>query len=131
MRAFAKRLWMDPNGAGAIEFALSAGVLVILMVGILQIGILFMANAGRRNAVGEGARYSTISPVPSDTAIIGKINAKRFGLNSSYITGPTVTHGTENGASYTEVSMGYTVPLNFAFVTMPVTLTQRRRAFAQ
>lgn len=131
MKAFAKRLWSNTEGASAVEFALSAGVLLLLMIGITQIGILFMANAGLRHAVGEGARYSTIYPLPSDTAIIAKVNDKRFGLNSAFIVGPTVTHGTESGASYTEVSMSYAVPLNFVFFsTSPVTLTETRRAFA-
>jgi hypothetical protein len=90
-----------------------------------------MANAGLRHAVGEGARLSTISPLPSDTAIIARVTAKRFGLQSSRITGPTISHGTENGVNYTEVTMSYSVPLNFVFFSSaPLTLTETRRAFA-
>ena len=131
MKALMRKLLGDAQGAAAIEFALSAAIILTLLIGSVQIGILFMANAGLRHAVGEGARYSTIYPMPSDSAIIAKVNGTRFGMNSSRITGPTVTHGTQSGASYTEVSMSYSVPLNFVFFsTSPITLTETRRAFA-
>jgi Flp pilus assembly protein TadG len=132
MSRLAKKIVADARGASAVEFALSAGILVMLLVGIAQIGILFMANAGLRHAVGEGARLSTIFPTPDDAAIVAMVTSARFGVNPAYITdGPTVTHDVENGASYTEVSMTYTVPLNFVFFQVPgVTLTETRRAFA-
>jgi Flp pilus assembly protein TadG len=132
MKMFTRKFVADTEGSSAVEFALTAGMLLMLMVGLAQVGILFMANAGLRHAVGEGARLSTIFPMPSDATIIAKVNATRFGVNSSYITtGPTVTHGTENGASFTQVSMSYSVPMNFVFFHAPaVTLTETRRAFA-
>lgn len=132
MRRLAKKIAADARGSSAVEFALSAGILVMLLVGIAQIGILFMANAGLRHAVGEGARLSTIFPAPSDSTIVAKVSSTRFGVNPAYITaGPTVTHGTENGASYTQVTMSYSVPLNFVLFQVPaITLTETRRAFA-
>lgn len=132
MRRLARKFAADDRGASAVEFALSAGILVLVLVGIAQVGILFMANAGLRHAVGEGARLSTIYPSPSDSTILAKVASTRFGVNPAYISaGPTVTHGTENGASYTEVRMSYSVPLNFVLFTVPaVTLTETRRAFS-
>jgi len=125
-----RALWRDSRGVGALEFALSSGILLLLLVGMAQIGILAIANAGLQNAVGEGARLATISPTPSDSTIISRINAKRFGLISSRITGPTIAHGTDNGTPYVDVTMSYSVPLNFVFFTTPaVTLTETRRAF--
>lgn len=131
MRRLVKRLAADARATSAVEFALSAGILMLVLVGLAQVGILFMANAGLRHAVGEGARLSTIFPTPSDSTIVAKVASTRFGVNPAYITaGPTVTHGTENGASYTQVSMSYSVPLNFVLFSVPaVTLTETRRAF--
>lgn len=130
MRAALRRLPADERGASAVEFALSATILLTLLIGLAQVGTLFMANAGLQHAVGEGARLATISPSPSDSTIIARINAERFGLNSTYVTGPSITHGTDNGAAYTQVTMSYAVPLNFVFFTSPpVTLTETRRAF--
>lgn len=131
MNRLVKKLAANARGATAVEFALSAGILVLMLVGLAQVGILFMANAGLRHAVGEGARLSTIFPTPEDSTIIAKVASTRFGVNPAYITaGPTVTRGTENGASFIEVSMTYSVPLNFIFFQIPgVTLTETRRAF--
>jgi Flp pilus assembly protein TadG len=53
--------------------------LVVFVVGIAELGILFMANAGLRNAVAEGARYATIYPRPSDAQIRQRITDTRFG----------------------------------------------------
>lgn len=120
----------DERGASATEFALAVPILLILIIGILQLGILFFANAGLRQAVEEGARYATIYPSPSDSAITAKVTGSRFGLDSAYITGPTVTHGTSSGVKYVDVTMSYAVPLDFVlFEASPVTLTHSRRAY--
>ena len=130
MNNFLHRLLKDQRGASAIEFALSATILIVLLIGLVQVGMLFMANAGLQHAVGEGARLATISPTPSDSAIIARINAKRFGLDSANVTGPTISHGTDNGAPYAQVTMSYSTQLDLIFFTTPpVTLTETRRAF--
>lgn len=120
----------NERGASAVEFAIAVPVLLILIIGIIQLGILFMANAGLQQAVEEGARFATIFPNPDDSAIIARVNDKRFGLNAANVTGPSVTHGTSNGVSYVDVTMSYSAPLNFVFFeTDPVTLSHTRRAY--
>lgn len=124
------QLLSDRRGASAVEFALAAPVLLIMIIGMAQMGILFQANAGLQHALGEAARFATINPTPSDTALIAKANAKRFGLISSRITGPSVAHGTNSGAAYVDLTMSYSVPLNFVLFTGPsVTLSATRRAY--
>jgi Flp pilus assembly protein TadG len=130
MKRLAARLFTDRHGASAVEFALAAPVLLIMIIGMAQMGILFQANAGLQHALGEAARYATINPTPSDTAIIAKANAKRFGLVSSGITGPSISHGTNSGAAYVDLTMSYSVPLDFIVFTGPsVTLSATRRAY--
>ncbi len=120
----------NERGASAVEFAVAVPVLLVLIIGIIQLGILFMANAGLQQAVEEGARYATIYPNPNDSAIIARVNDKRFGLDAANVTGPSVTHGTSNGVSYVDVTMSYSAPLNFVFFeTDPVTLSHTRRAY--
>ena len=124
------RLRRDGKGGAAVEFALVAPALITAIIGIAQLGILFFANAGLSNAVAEGARYATIYPRPTDTQIRARITAQRFGLNSQYLTTPTITPGTSNGANYVDISMSYSVPLDFVFFNGPsVTLTQTRRSY--
>jgi Flp pilus assembly protein TadG len=125
------RLLGDRRGVGAIEFGLSAPLVIIMVVGIAQLGTLFAANAGLQHAVDEGARLATIYPRPSDASIIALINQKKFRLASNLITGPTLTHDTTAaGVPYVDITMSYSVPLNFVLFTTPaITLTQTRRAY--
>ena len=130
MRIFLKRIGEDRRGIGAVEFALICPALFAGIIGIAQLGILFYANAGLSQAVGEGARLATIHPRPTDAQIIQKMTDQRFGLETAKITGPTLTNGTSDSANYVDITMSYQVPLNFVFVTItPVTLTQTRRAY--
>ena len=92
------RLKREDKGAAALEFALVAPVLILFIVGIAQFGVLFMANNGLRNAVGEGARYATIYPRPTNAQISQRLTDGRFGLQPSNITGPTYTTGVSAGA---------------------------------
>ena len=124
------RFWRDQQGASAMEFALASPVLVLILAGIAQLGILFMANAGLKNAVAEGARYATIYPRPTNTQIQGVISSRRFGLTAANLSTPTLTPGVADGANYLDVSASYTVNLNFVFFNINgITLTETRRAF--
>ena len=120
----------DRNGTTAVEVALSLPVLLTAIIGILQLSTMFFANAGLHQAVESGARYATLYPSPSDSQIIAKVHASRYGLDASRITGPSVTHGTSNGVKYVDLSMSYSVPVNFVFFQAgSLTLTKSQRAY--
>ena len=124
------RLRRDDEGAAALEFALAAPALILFIIGIAQFGIMFMANNGLKNAVGDGARYATIYPRPTNAQITQRVTDGRFGLDPSRITGPTYATGTSNGANYLTITMSYTVTPDFIFFSLPpMTLTETRRAF--
>ena len=129
---FPARLRRDRRGVAAMEFALISPALILMIIGIGQLGVLFMANAGLRNAVAEGARYATIWPRPSDDAIRTRITSSKFGLQTAHLSTPSVTHGVSSGANYVDITVTYAVPLDFVFFTAPtVTLSETRRAFVQ
>lgn len=130
MSAPRKNVVGDECGASAVEFALVIPVLLTMIIGIMQIAIMFFADAGLQQAVETGARYATIYPNPSDAQILAKVSSSKFGLDNSRITGPSVSHGTANGVKFVEVTMAYAVPLNFIFFqTDPVSLSHTRRAY--
>ena len=132
MKRIARRLRGEARGAAAIEFVIVAPVALLLVIGIARLGILFMANAGLRSAVTEGARYATIYPRPTDDQIRQRIADRSFGMQSQYLGAPTIVHGTANGAAYEDISMSYSVPMDFVFFHLPnVTLTATRRVFVQ
>jgi hypothetical protein len=95
-----------------------------------QIGILYFANAGLRNAVEEGARAAGVFPRPADAVIRARMAQKRFGLKPQYLGTPVITTGQDGGADFVQITATYRVPLQFVFVKVkPVTLTKTRRVY--
>lgn len=124
------RLLRESRGVAAVEFAIIAPVIALFLVGLAQLGIVFMANAGLRNAVAKGARLATIYPTPSDQQLTQQMMENRFGLQDANLSPPTFAHGSVDGANYVDITVRYTVPLDFGIFRMqPITLVQSRRAF--
>jgi len=120
----------DTRAASALEFALVLPILLTLIVGILEVGVLFYGVAGMKHAVGEGARYATLYPAPSNSAVVTQITNNEVGLTTGTITGPTVTACTSSSQTCKDISMSYTVTPNFGiFRAPPVTVTETRRVF--
>lgn len=123
-------LLRDCRGLSAVEFALLCPVLFGFLIGTAQVGTLYFANAGLRNAVEEGARAAGVYPRPSDTVIKARMAQKRFGLKTQYLGDPTITTGKDGGADFVQIRLTYTVPLDFVFYSVkPVTLTKTRRVY--
>ncbi|KKW92986.1 MULTISPECIES: TadE/TadG family type IV pilus assembly protein [Sphingobium] len=124
------RLVRDQRGAGAVEFALALPPFIMLLMGALQLGIIACARTGLQHAVDEGARYASIYPTPTDTDIIAKVNSREFGLDPAYTNNPTITHGTQYGVPYTEITMTYSRPLNFiVYQTPSLSISYTRRSY--
>lgn len=122
---------LDQKGASAIEFALVAPAFFILLFGIAQLGIVFLANAGLSNALAEGARHATIYPRPDQGAIKNKISASSFGLDPANLDVPALSYGVSNSADYADITMTYRVVLNFILFQPQVQLTKSRRVYLQ
>jgi len=125
-----RRLLAQSRGASAVEFALTAPVMILLLVGIAQIGIALAAGAGLRQAVAEGARYAALYPAPTDAQIIARVQQKRFFLNPERLTGPTLTRGVYNGVNYVDIHVAYSVQIVPAFAPrLAIPLSETRRAY--
>ena len=120
------------DGAAAIEFAIAVPVLILMIYGIFQIGLLFEANAGMQHALGEGARLATLydttttDKVPTDTAIKAKMNAALFGKSDGTFTvADPVTVG-----NYKTLSISYSRAMSFLLVPGPtVTISRSKRVY--
>jgi Flp pilus assembly protein TadG len=137
-----RRLLRDERGANMVEFAVALPVLVLFIWGIFQVGLIYQANAGMQHALGEAARFATIFPTPSDTAIRAKVASKKFGtyngtLGTLQITNNTVTvsgSGVSGGSTTITVSkdmtLTYSQPTNFIFFNGPtVNLSKSKRVY--
>ena len=123
----------DERGAAAIEMAIALPVLVSMIYGIFQVGLLYQANAGMQHALGEGARYATLCvPVsgacttPSNTQIQTRISSKLFGKGDGNFT----VNAPVTGTGYRDLSISYTKKMNFVFINGPtITLNRSKRAY--
>jgi Flp pilus assembly protein TadG len=121
----------DIRAAAALEFALVAPVFFSLLIGIVQLGMVFFANAGLSNAVAEGARHATLHPRPTEEEVEDRIEGAEFGLNPDGLDVRSVTYDVAAVPSFAEIEMTYTMTLNFIVTQYPVTLTKTRRAYLQ
>jgi Flp pilus assembly protein TadG len=124
-----RRLLADRRGATMLEFALVVPVLLAMLLGIVMLGMVFLAQAGLRSAVEDAARYATIWPRPSQTEIEARIAARRFGMDSANIVAPTVTFSTSSSPNYVTISMGYNLTINYLLGSKTISLTETRRAY--
>ncbi len=120
----------DTKGIGMVEFALFAPVFIGMIIAAAQLGLLFFANAGIKNAVSEGARLASLYPRPSNAQIAARITRHRLGVDPVYLTGPTFAEGVVSGSHYLEITMRYSAPVDFLFYKVgPITFTQTRRVY--
>ena len=125
-----RRFWADRTATAAIDFALTLPVVVLMTVGVMQLGIAFLANAGLRNAVEVGARYAAIYPYPTDDAIRNKVRANTFGMDSTLLTVNAPVRGTSNGETYVEVTATYPLRFNLVVISTPAfNITYTRRSY--
>jgi Flp pilus assembly protein TadG len=124
-----RRLLADRRGATMLEFALVVPVLLAMLLGIVMLGMVFLAQAGLRSAVEDAARYATIWPRPSQTAIEARIAARRFGMDPANIVAPTITFNTSSSPNYVTISMGYNLTINYLLGSKTISLTETRRAY--
>jgi len=118
-------LLKEARGAAAIEFAIAVPVLLVMIWGTFQVALLFQANAGTQQALGEAARYATIFPTPTDTQIQSMITSHKFGVGNGTWSTPTIS---TNGAAGTKtITVTYSQPTDFLFFSGPrVTITKSK-----
>ncbi len=90
------------EGAAAVEFAMIAGVLVLLIFGMLQFGLAFWQVQNLRSATREAAR---VAAVRADNATIGSrlVSASNSTLPAGY-GGYTVKTGGASGLCTAETT---------------------------
>lgn len=123
-----RSLLRNQLGAAAVEFALIMPMLILIIWGIFQVGIAFHASAGMQHALGEGARFATIFPRPTDSQIVARINSKVFGTGIGVFSTPSVT--TPNPAVCTDCTLlrvSFTMTPNFLFFNGPEIALNREK----
>lgn len=87
----------DERGVSAVEFALIAPVLLLILVGILDIGRAVNAYVTVSNAAREGTRYLAVHPTAAPSAIASTVHQRVVPLDPAQVT---VTASYFNGSSF-------------------------------
>jgi Flp pilus assembly protein TadG len=133
-----KLIRRSERGAAAIEMAIALPVLLVMIYGIFQVGLVFQASAGMQHALGEGARYATLCiPTssgcnsPSDSSVVTRMQSKLFGSNIGSFGTPTVTDPGSAACTFCrDLQITYTVTPNYLFFNGPaISLTRTKRVY--
>lgn len=122
------RLRLDQRGAAIVEMAIALPVLILFIYGIFVVGLLFWANAGMQHALGEGARFATIFPTPTDSQLQSRVTSSTFGTYNGTLATPSIT--TNVAGRYKDISLTYSQPTDFLFFDGPtVSITNSKRVY--
>ena len=126
-----KTIFRNEQGAAALELAFAFPVLIMMIWGIFQVGLLYEANAGIQHALGEGARYATLYPTPTDAQIQTKISAKVFGTKNGTFGTPSVTTPAATVCTNCRLlSVTFSMPMHFLFLPGPtVSVTRTKQVY--
>jgi Flp pilus assembly protein TadG len=127
MMRFIRSLARRSDGTAAIEFAVAVPVLVMMVWGMFQIGMLMRANAGMQHALGEAARYATIFPTPSDADIQARVASRKFGTNGGTLSALAISNSTSGGVTTKTLSLQYQRPLDFLLFDGPTVTLQKSK----
>jgi Flp pilus assembly protein TadG len=102
------------EGAAAIEFALLLPLLMLILFGIIEFGLVLYNQEVITNASREGARYGIVigSPRPTTGQIQGVVNTylTNAGLNSG---NASINVAGAQGASGSDLTVAVVYPYNF------------------
>lgn len=124
------QLRRNRRGSAAAEFALTIPIALVIILGVVQLGAAFWANAGMQNGLGEAARVATLWPRRSDADIRARLTDSTFGVEPARLTIAPFATGTAGGQQYIDINVSYQTSINFILFEVPAfTISHSRRAF--
>jgi Flp pilus assembly protein TadG len=105
------------EGAAAIEFALLLPLLMLILFGIIEFGLVLYNQEVITNASREGARYGIVigSPRPTTGQIQGVVNT--YLTNAGLAGSATVSVTGAQGASGSDLTVAVVYP--YTFLVLP------------
>lgn len=120
MRAFLYRLKSDRCGAAALEFALIGPSLILMLLGIFQVGLGMQNYNALRSATADTARYAVVNYQTSNRLTNAQLEAwarnvatrSPYNLSSDRLLVAVTTPGTQRiaGAAERTITMRYVIP---------------------
>jgi hypothetical protein len=132
------RLRRDDGGTAAIELAFGFPALIMLIWLIFQLGLVFRANSGIQHSLGQGARFATLFPTPTNNDIEDKMDEAVYGIGPGEFEievddpddDPATPTIDESKAGYKDLTVTYTQQTNLLLIPGPtVNLTKNKRVW--
>ncbi|HYD29618.1 MAG TPA: TadE/TadG family type IV pilus assembly protein [Azospirillaceae bacterium] len=115
------------SGTSAVEFALVAPVVLILLTGIIETGRLFWIQNTLQYATEEAARWAMVNQAAGEAEMVAYAQSKLTGLNPAGVA-VTASPETVDGTSYVTIQATY--QFSYAISLLPggsLTLTGSTR----
>jgi Flp pilus assembly protein TadG len=117
----------DTKGAAVIEMAIALPLLLELLWMVFQCGLIFRAMSGIQHGLGEGARYATLYPQPSNSQIQAKITQAVYGIGPGNFSIDAPMPGTADGANYLDLRVTYSQETNLLIIPGPTISVSRSK----
>ena len=125
-------LFRDKRGSMGLEFGLALPILVTLIIGVLQFGLVLNANGAMRNAMGEGLRLAKVNPSATTAQVTQRTKDTLIGVNHQGITKLTFARATVNNLKTGEMTMTIKLTPVIPFAPIPpIELTQTKKVYLQ
>lgn len=122
------RLASDAGAAAAIEAAFALPILILIMIGSLQLGMILHASAGMRHAVGEGIRFARVYPNATEAEILQRVRQSFSGIAPANVTALSATRGEmANKARFARITMRYRADTVVPFIPLPPILLEEEK----
>ena len=125
-----RNILRSTGGSSTVDFAFALPVLVVMMIGIMQMGLTLHASGAMRHAVGEGIRLAKVDPTASQADIEAEVKDEMTALDLDKIVTLEVTRGTSNGVAFGRIRLQYRVDPVIQLLPVPaITLTEEKQAY--
>ena len=125
-----QRFSQDERGSVGLEFGIAIPVLVALIIGVLQFGLVLNANGAMRHAMGEGLRLAKVDPSASNTEVTDRVKAQLVGVDPAGIQTLTFNRATSNNIERGTMTMTVRLTPVIPFAAVPpITLTETKTIY--
>lgn len=125
-----RRIHTDDRGSVGLEFGIAIPILVALIIGVLQFGLVLNANGAMRHAMGEGLRLAKVDPGATDTEVTDLVKAQLLGVNQTGIQTLTFNRATTNNIDQGTLTLTLRLTPVIPFAAIPpITLTETKTIY--